>query len=381
MIENVITLTQSLIRCQSVTPDDDGAQDVLKKPLKTMGFDIHDLPFEGNGGSYPVKNFFARLGDTGPHLCYNGHTDVVPVGDPDKWTHDPFGGEIVDGIMYGRGTSDMKAANAAFVIAVQEYLSEYGAPKGSISVAITGDEESEAINGTKRVLEWMEENGHVPDAALVGESSNVKEMGEEIKIGRRGSLHGFLTVHGTQGHVAYPHLADNPLPILAAALDKLSQHIFDKGSAFFPETNLQITTIDVGNTATNVIPSEGKAHFNIRFNDRWDAGKLEQDVRKVLDSVTGNYTLETSCGAESFLTKPGEWTGLVAKSVEKLCGRKPELSTKGGTSDARFFKDYCPVVEFGLTNETIHKVDENLRIDDLTLLVAVYKDILIEFFK
>lgn len=381
MSDDVIALTQSLIRCQSVTPEDDGAQALLQQPLKDMGFAVHNLPFEGNGGSYPVKNFFARRGESGPHLCYNGHTDVVPAGDAKQWTYDPFGGEIVNGIMYGRGTSDMKAANAAFVIAVRQYLEEYGAPKGSISIAITGDEESEAINGTKRILEWMDENGHVPDVALVGESSNVKEMGEEIKIGRRGSFHGYLSVKGTQGHVAYPHLAHNPLPELVAALDKLGTHIFDKGSAFFPETNMQITTIDVGNTATNVTPAEGKAHFNIRFNDRWTAQELEQEVRKILDSVTSNYTLKTSCGAESFLTGPGEWTGLVAKSVEKFCGRKPEMSTKGGTSDARFFKDYCPVVEFGLTNETIHKVDECLRIKDLKLLVDIYKDVLVEFFK
>lgn len=381
MTLDIITLTQNLIQCKSVTPEDNGAQDVLKKPLKKLGFDIHDLPFEGNGGTYPVKNFFARLGTDGPHLCYNGHTDVVPAGDESAWSHPPFSGKVVDSKMYGRGTSDMKAANAAFVVAVQQYLEEYGAPDGSISILITGDEEAESINGTKRVLEWMKDENHVPDVALVGESSNIREMGEEIKIGRRGSLHGYLTMKGTQGHVAYPQMAHNPLPDLVKALDALSTHIFDKGSAFFPETNLQVTTIDVGNTATNVIPAEGKAHFNIRFNDRWESHTLEQEVRKILDKVSANYTLKTTCGAESFLTAPGEWTGLVSASVEKFCNRKPELSTKGGTSDARFFKDYCPVVEFGLTNETIHKVDEHLNVDDLHLLVEIYKDILVQYFK
>jgi succinyl-diaminopimelate desuccinylase len=380
MTLDVITLTQDLIRCPSVTPADEGAQDILIAPLKKLGFEIEKLRFEGNGGTYPVDNFFARLGSEGPHLCYNGHTDVVPVGDEAAWTHDPFGAEIVDGKMFGRGTSDMKAANAAFVVAVSEYIAEHGAPKGSISIAITGDEEAESINGTVRILEWMSENNHVPDVALVGESSNIDTLGEEIKIGRRGSYHGYLTVKGTQGHVAYPHMADNPLPKLSKALDILSTHVFDKGSAWFPETNLEITTIDVGNTATNVIPSEGKAHFNIRFSDRWSGETLDKEVRKLLDSVLDNYDLKAVYGAESFVTQPGEWTALVSEAIEAHTGLTPELSTKGGTSDARFFKDYCPVVEFGLTNRTIHKVDEHLAIADLQVLVKIYKDILVRFF-
>lgn len=375
-----ITLTQSLIRCKSVTPDDNGAQGVLKKALEPLGFTIHDLPFEGNGGSYPVSNFFARLGSGGPHLCYNGHTDVVPAGDESVWKHPPFLATIDGDVMYGRGTSDMKGANAAFVVAVAEYIAEHGTPDGSISIAVTGDEEAESINGTVRILEWMAENDHTPDVALVGESSNVHEMGEEIKIGRRGSLHGVLTVNGTQGHVAYPHLADNPIPKMVKLLAALNDYTFDEGSDHFPPTNLEVSSVDTGNMAGNVIPASVSARFNIRFNDMWDEQSLDDKLRAILDKTGMNYELQTRCGAECFITEPGEWTALVSDSVKQITNRTPELSTKGGTSDARFFKHYCPVVEFGLTNETIHKIDEHLKLTDLKALVAIYKDILVRFF-
>ncbi|CAG0895987.1 unnamed protein product [Cyprideis torosa] len=282
---DVTKLTQDLIRCPSVTPEDAGAQDILKAPLKKMGFEIFDLPFDGNN-SYPVKNFFARLGTDAPHLCYAGHTDVVPVGDEAAWTHPPFDAIIQDGMMYGRGTSDMKGGNAAFVAAISKFLSNHKDFKGSISLLITGDEEADAINGTARVLEWMKNNNHIPDFALVGESSNIKELGEEIKIGRRGSLSGTLTIKGKQGHVAYPQFADNPLPRLCAMASALSTFTFDTGTDNFSATNLEITNIEVGNKASNVIPAAGTLKFNIRFNTTWTMETLDQKLREILDSVS-----------------------------------------------------------------------------------------------
>jgi succinyl-diaminopimelate desuccinylase len=372
---DVIELTQALIRCPSVTPEDAGAQDVLKSALKDMGFEIYDLPFDGNG-SYPVKNFFARLGTEGPHICYSGHTDVVPAGDEESWTHPPFEAAIDNGVMYGRGTSDMKGANAAFAAAVSKFLDGKKAFKGSISFLITGDEEAEAINGTVRVLEWMKENNHVPDMCMVGESSNMKELGEEIKIGRRGCLNGSLKVFGKQGHVAYQHLADNPIPRLSAMAVALSEYEFDKGNDHFPPSNLEITTIDVGNTATNVIPEQGTLEFNVRFNTEWTMETLDKKIREILDSIGGKYELKTGGNAHPFVTQPGQWTDIVSNVVQKHTNRTPELSTGGGTSDARFVANYCPVVEFGLTNETIHQVDETLRVSDLERLVDIYTDIL-----
>ena len=372
---DVIKLTQDLIRCPSVTPEDAGAQDVLKTALRDMGFDIYDLPFDGNG-SYPVKNFFARLGAESPHICYSGHTDVVPAGDEASWTHPPFDAVIDNGVMYGRGTSDMKGGNAAFAAAVSKFLDNHKDFKGSISFLITGDEEAEAINGTVRVLEWMKENNHVPDMCMVGESSNMTKMGEEIKIGRRGCLSGNLKVFGKQGHVAYQHLADNPIPRLAAMAVALSEFEFDKGNEHFPPTNLEVTTIDVGNPAGNVIPAEGSLEFNVRFNTEWTMETLDKKIRGILDSIGGKYELETGGNAHPFLTQPGEWTKTVATVVQKHTNKEPKLSTSGGTSDARFVAQYCPVVEFGLTNETIHQVDENLRISDLERLVDIYADII-----
>ena len=376
---NVIKLTQDLIRCPSVTPEDAGAQDILKNALKELGFEIFDLPFDGNG-SYPVKNFFARFGTQHPHICYAGHTDVVPVGDEGAWTHPPFDAVIEDGIMYGRGTSDMKGGNAAFTSAVSKFLENNKDFKGSISFLITGDEEAEAINGTVRVLEWMKENNHIPDFCVVGESSNIKELGEEIKIGRRGSLGGVLTVKGKQGHVAYPQFADNPLPKLSAMGSALSAYKFDEGTDNFSATNLEITTIDVGNTASNVIPADGVLKFNIRFNTHWTMETLDQKLREILDSISSDYELKTGGNALPFITEPGDWTETVSSTVEKHTGKTPLLSTSGGTSDARFISQYCPVVEFGLTNETIHQVDECLKITNLEKLVDIYADIMTKSF-
>ncbi len=373
-------MTQDLVRCASVTPEDAGAQDILKKPLQDMGFEIFDLPFEGNNGNYPVKNFFARLGTGAPHFCYAGHTDVVPVGDEAAWSHPPFDAVIEDGMMYGRGTSDMKGASAAFVTALSKFLANNKNFKGSISLLITGDEEAEALNGTVRVLEWMRDNNHIPDVCIVGESSNIKELGEEIKIGRRGSLLGTLTARGKQGHVAYPQFADNPLPRLSAMVTALSTFEFDKGTKNFSATNLEITNIEVGNTASNVIPAEGHLKFNIRFNTQWTMETLDKKLREILDNVTTKYDLKTGGNAQPFLTEPGEFTDLVRNVVQKHTGKTAKLSTSGGTSDARFISQYCPVVEFGLTNETIHQVDECLKISNLEKLVDIYENILTDSF-
>lgn len=373
---NVINLTQKIIQCASVTPEDDGAQATLTAPLKTMGFEIYDLPFGGNG-SYPVKNFFARLGKGAPHICYAGHTDVVPVGDEAAWSQPPFAANINDGVMIGRGTSDMKGGNTAFIAAISKFLDTHENFNGSISVLITGDEEAEAINGTVRVLEWMNENNHTPDMCIVGEPSNPTELGQEIKIGRRGALSGKVTVFGKQGHAAYPDLADNPLPRMATMAATLSAHELDAGTEHFPASNLEITSIDVGNTADNVIPAQGEFKFNVRFNTEWTAESLEQKIQDILQSVDSNYKLEIyKSNANPFLTEPGEWTQIVSDAVQKHTNKTPELSTKGGTSDARFISKYCPVVELGLTNETVHQVDECLKIADLEKLVDIYADIL-----
>lgn len=375
-----VDLTQNLVRCPSITPEDAGAQELLKKELQRLGFKVHDLPFEGNG-SYPVQNFFARKGLEGPHFCFAGHTDVVPPGDEKKWRVPAFSGEIVRGKLYGRGAADMKGNICAFIAALEEFFDSYSKVPGSVSLLITGDEEGDHVNGTQRVLTWMEENGHIPDVCLVGEPTNPDELGEQIKIGRRGSLHGKLLVKGISGHVAYPDRADNPLPRLIKMLDLLKDHIYDKGSAYFPPTNLEVTSIDVGNKTANVIPGSGRATFNLRFSDRWSGETLEKKVRSILDSVSTDYELEVNVGSESFLTQPGQFTSLVSQAVEKVTGRKPALTTLGGTSDARFISRYCPVVEFGLINKTIHQIDEFVLVDDLTNLVAVYKEILARYFR
>lgn len=379
MSENALTIAQKLIRCPSITPEDVGAQDYLKSLLEPAGFKIYDLPFEGNG-SYPVKNFFARYGTSGPHLCFAGHTDVVPPGDEKSWTVPPFAAEVRGDRLIGRGASDMKGNIAAFAAAVLNYLKEKPDFKGSVSLLITGDEEKDSINGTARVLEWMKENGHVPDVCLVGEPSNPDHIGQEVKIGRRGSLTGRITVRGIQGHVAYPERADNPLPRLISYLDALKKTIFDKGSAFFPPTNLEVTTIDVGNPSTNVIPAEGRAAFNIRFSDRWTIEALEQKIRFILDGIDPHYDIRFTRGAPSFLTSPGEWTGLVAGAVEAIVDTRPAMSTGGGTSDARFVASYCPVVEFGMVNKSIHQVDEYCTLEELDKCETIYHEILKRYF-
>lgn len=375
MSYDVLSLSQGLIRCASVTPEDAGAQVFLAERLAALGFSCHHLPYG------EVPNLFARYGSGGKHLCFAGHTDVVPTGPEDLWTYPPFGAAVHNGILYGRGASDMKGAVAAFAAASASFLERARNFEGSISLLITGDEEGPAEDGTVKVLEWMAQNGHVPDVALVGEPTNPDEMGQEIKIGRRGSLSGLLRVEGKQGHVAYPHLAHNPLPPLIRMLDALSDYVFDKGSAYFPSTNLEVTSIDVGNKAGNVIPAAGSAAFNIRFNDRWTSETLGAKVREILDKVGHDYTLELSCGAESFITRPGDWSHTVLRAVQDVTGRKAEYTTNGGTSDARFIVNYCPVVEFGVLNKTIHQIDEHAAVSDLETLTRVYERMLMLYFE
>lgn len=373
---SVIEILQNLIRCPSVTPIDAGAQVYLADFLKKYGFECHHLPFEN------VPNLFARIGTSGPHLCYAGHTDVVPPGPEDQWTHGPFNPVVANGKIYGRGACDMKGSVAAFAAAAALYVQKYGAPKtGSISFLITGDEEGPAEHGTVKVLEWMKKNNHLPDVALVGEPTNPSHLGQEIKIGRRGSMTGHIVVNGKQGHVAYQKLADNPLPKLVKLLDALASHSFDSGTEFFPATNLEITSIDVGNTASNVIPASGRATFNIRFNEQWTSKSVGDQIRKILDSVKLPYTLTLeNCNAESFITKPAAWSELVKNAVAEVTGKTPAYTTHGGTSDARFIVKYCPVIECGGVNATAHHVDENQDVQVLEDLVTIYLRILEKYF-
>ncbi len=375
-----IELTQALIRCPSVTPADAGALDVLAHALEGLGFACHRLPF--GEGEARVDNLYARHGDMAPNFCFAGHTDVVPVGDAASWSVDPFEAKLVDGRLYGRGAADMKGAVACFAAAAARYLAARGgvAP-GSISLLITGDEEGLAINGTAKVLDWLAENGETLDACLVGEPTNPQHLGEMIKIGRRGSLTALLTVEGTQGHTAYPHLADNPTHRLVRMLNAVAGEI-DQGSEHFQPSNLQITSIDVGNPATNVIPARAEARFNARFNDLHTSASLAEWLRQAFDQEAGEggYELDIHVSGEAFLTPPGPLSELLSEAVEAELGAVPELSTTGGTSDARFIKDHCPVAEFGLVGATMHKTDENIAIADLESLTRIYESVLERFF-
>lgn len=373
---SVIEIAKRLIECPSVTPSDAGAQDYLATYLRKLGFEVFHLPFSD------VPNIFARIGTGSPHFCYAGHTDVVPPGPAGQWTYGPFSPTVADGKLYGRGASDMKGSVAAFAAAAAAYINRHGQPNGSISMLITGDEEGPAVHGTVKVLEWMAQHGHTPDVCLVGEPTNPDHLGQEIKIGRRGSLSGTITVRGKQGHVAYPKLADNPVPKLVKLVDALASHRFDKGTKFFQATNLEITTIDVGNTATNVIPNMAKALFNVRFNDKWTQETIQQKIRAVLDKTKQPYEVDFRGDAsKSFLTKPGPWSEIVRSAVRDITGKTPEYTTNGGTSDARFIVDYCPVVEFGPVNATIHQVNENADVSVLEDLVRIYLRMLELFFK
>ena len=361
-----VPLAQALIRCPSVTPADGGAQDVLAAALGALGFTVHRLPF----GATP--NLFARIGTAAPHLCFAGHTDVVPEGT--GWAEDPFGGAVRDGVLYGRGACDMKGAIAAFVAAAAQHLA--GPHAGSISLLITGDEEGPATDGTVRVLDWMKAHGHIPDLCLVGEPTNPTRLGEMIKVGRRGSLNAQVTIEGVAGHVAYPHRADNPVHRLIAALSAITSHTLDCGSALFEPSSLQVTSIDVGNPATNVIPAAATARLNIRFNDHHTGASLEAWLRRMLAPHTERFTLEVSVSGESFHTEPGPHSDALRRAVAGVCGTDPVLDTGGGTSDARFIARFCPVMEFGLVGATMHKTNECVPVEDLRQLTRIYRAML-----
>jgi succinyl-diaminopimelate desuccinylase len=373
-----VALARDLIRCPSVTPRDGGALDVVQRTAESLGFVCHRLPFSDPGAD-TIDNLYARRGEGAPLFCFAGHTDVVPVGEESAWRFDPFGGEVAEATLYGRGAADMKSAIACFLAAVERFTEDGGA--GAIALLITGDEEGAARNGTRKVLSWMNARGEALDVCLVGEPTNPSRLGEMVKIGRRGSLTGRLTVQGKQGHVAYPHLADNPIPRLIAVLARLSADDLDHGNAHFQPSNLEVTTVDVGNPATNVIPASVRATFNIRFNDEHSGATLSTWLREICRNHAGSHELEIEVSGEAFLTPPGRLTDLVSDSIERVLGQQPELSTTGGTSDARFIKELCPVVEFGMVGATMHAVDECVAVADIHALTEVYTDVLKTFFQ
>ena len=373
-----VLLAQRLVQCPSVTPREGGALDLLEAELTAMGCACTRLPF-GEAGER-VDNLFARWGTGGPHFAFAGHTDVVPPGDTAAWTHDPFSGEVVDGRLHGRGAADMKGGVAAFVAATARFL-ETPPQQGSISFLITGDEEGDAINGTTRMVKWVRDNDQVPDMCLVGEPTNVSVMGDVIKNGRRGSLSCKLTVTGIQGHVAYPHLADNPLTHLLAMLAPVNGCELDGGTEFFDPSTANVTSIDVGNKAGNVIPASATAQFNIRFNTEHSADSLIGWLEEHFDRVGGTWEAHWKATAHPFLTPPGQLTDMIADATEKIVGRRPKLSTNGGTSDARFITNICPVAEFGLVGRTMHKIDEQVAVEDIDSLTDIYRHILNSFFE
>ncbi|ATG48512.1 succinyl-diaminopimelate desuccinylase [Celeribacter ethanolicus] len=375
-----VDLSAALIRCPSVTPTEGGALILLQTTLESAGFDC--VRVDRNG----TPNLFARWGDKGATktLGFNGHTDVVPVGDADAWTHDPFGGEISDGILWGRGATDMKTGVAAFVAAACDYAAQNRPEDTAIIVTITGDEEGDATDGTTALLDYMTEAGEAMSDCIVGEPTCPNTMGEMMKIGRRGSITGYFTARGVQGHVAYPNQTHNPVPVLARLMAELSAHTLDQGTKHFDPSNLEVTTFDVGNPATNVVPAQASATVNIRFNDAHSGASLSDWMRAKaarMAEETGieiDVTLQIS--GESFLTPPGRFVDLVAGAVEQVTGQKPILSTTGGTSDARFIKNHCPVVEFGLVGKTMHKVDEHVEIQHIEDLKRVYSCLIRNYF-
>ncbi len=364
-----VELTRRLIRAPSVTPEDAGALDVVEEAARHLGFAVTRLPFGGDGRP-TIDNLYARRGNGGPCLAFAGHTDVVPPGDTQAWSHDPFAAQVTDDRLYGRGAVDMKGAIACFLAAV----SRVGEAGPDLALIITGDEEGPATDGTVRMVAWLKAKGERIDHCLVGEPTNPSAMGEMVKIGRRGSLNVTLTARGRQGHVAYPHRADNPIPTLMAVLSRLDALELDQGSDHFDPSSLQITSVDVGNPATNVIPARAQARFNIRFNDRHTAARLTSRIEEICgETGGGRVSVEARSSGEAFVTAPGPFTDLVVDAIRKEIGQTPELSTSGGTSDARFLKDLCPVVEFGLVGQTMHQVDEHVAVADLEKLTAIYE--------
>jgi succinyl-diaminopimelate desuccinylase len=385
---DALSIARDLVRCPSVTPADAGALGVLESVLKPAGFEVHRVTFS-EPGIADVDNLYARIGNSAPHLTFAGHTDVVPAGDEAAWTHGAFSGEVKDGFLYGRGAVDMKGGIACSVAAVLDYLADHGGQprqdgKGSIAFLITGDEEDISINGTAKLLQWVAARGENFDHCVLGEPSNVEELGDCIKVGRRGSLSGTLYVDGVQGHVAYPHRASNPVPDIASLVVALSNEPLDHGSVQFQPSNLEFTSIDVGNPASNVIPAQARAKFNIRFNDHHTQDSLRALVEQRMAKAAGNRVrariVWEPSNANVFVTKPGAFTDLAVAAIEDITGRRPELSTSGGTSDARFISSYCPVIEFGLVGQTMHQVDERTPVADLEKLTNIYRRILDRYF-
>jgi succinyl-diaminopimelate desuccinylase len=370
-LQDPLPLAQALIRCASVTPADAGAQGVLADALRQLGFTTTPLRYG------EIDNLFARIGSGSPHICFAGHTDVVPVGAA-NWQTDPFAGEVRNGILYGRGACDMKGGIAAFVAAAAQHLAD-GPPTGSISLLITGDEEGPAVDGTVRVLEWMRANDQVPDFCIVGEPTCPVALGDMVKIGRRGSLNARLTVHGTQGHVAYPQRADNPVHRLIRIADALTAAPLDAGNDWFQPSSLQFTSIDVDNTVTNVIPAAASAMLNIRFNSDHTGAALSAWLRAVIAQHAERFDLDVAISGEAFLTEPGALVNTLRQAIVDASGVEPKLDTGGGTSDARFIARYCPVAEFGLVGATMHQADERVPVAELRGLARIYRGILAAF--
>ncbi len=380
-----VTLAQELIRCPSVTPIEGGALEYLENIFTNHGFTCHRLLFSDTG-TPDVDNLYATIGIGSPHLCFAGHTDVVPTGDEQAWVHPPFGAIIEDNWLYGRGAVDMKGGIASFIAASLEYLSNTNFQnKGRLSFLITGDEEGPSINGTPKMLKWLEEKNIKLDHCLVGEPTNPKELGQEIKIGRRGSLNGTLSVKGKQGHVAYPSLAQNPIPVLIDILQSFLAKPLDNGTKYFAPSNLEITNIEVGNTATNIIPESAKATFNIRFNDNYTGESLKEHLRNCAAEAVKNtniiHEFRFPPNGNCFLTAPGKLSDILSDAIHKTTGATAELSTSGGTSDARFIKDFCPVIEFGHVNETIHQINERVAVQDLHTLKEIYQKFIISYYE
>ena len=381
---DALSIVRDLIRCPSVTPADAGALGVLEDLLKAAGFEVNRVTFS-EPGTADIDNLYARIGDSAPHITFAGHTDVVPAGDESAWSHGAFSGDLKDGFVYGRGAVDMKGGIACSVAAVLHYLRDHGGkPKGSISFLITGDEEDVSINGTIKLLQWATARGEKFDHCVLGEPSNQEVMGDCIKIGRRGSQSGTLIVEGVQGHVAYPQRAQNPVPDIARLIVAILDEPLDRGSAQFQPSNLEFTSVDVGNTATNVIPGQARAKFNIRYNDLHTQDSLRKLVEQRLAKAAGNRIRARidwlPSNSNVFLTKPGPFTDLAIAAIEEVTGRKPELSTTGGTSDARFIASHCPVIEFGLVGQTMHQVDERAAVADIEKLTKIYRGILERYF-
>ena len=380
MIYDPLELTSELIRCRSVTPNNDGAIELLSKKLEDIGFDCEIIEFTEEG-TEPIKNLWARIGNKRPCLSFAGHTDVVPVADEESWSCPPFLGKHNGEVIIGRGAADMKGSISSFVSAVSKFLVENSNPfEGSIAFIITGDEEGVAINGTSKLLKWMEKKGYSFDDCIVGEPTNPNSLGEMIKIGRRGSTNITITCNGLEGHVAYPHLADNPIPKLVKIMNELISQPLDEGNEYFDASNLELTSIDTGNFATNVIPSSITACLNIRYNDNFDKDKIEEEINKRLNCFDYDFDVEFQHSGDSFITKPGQFVNDLQAIIEKHSGIKPVLSTTGGTSDARFIKDYGRVVEFGLIGKSMHKIDEFSKNEDIIMLRDIYFDVLRKYF-